>query len=63
MITVMIQPVRRFLREETGATAIEYAVVAAILAIGVVGTLDNIRGSLSTTFNTISSDLEANVTP
>jgi len=59
----MVQPIDRFLREETGATAIEYAVVAAILAIGVVGTLDNIRGALSMTFNSVSSTIETNVTP
>ncbi len=53
----------RFLHEEKGATAIEYALVAAILAIAVVGTVGAIRDDLNDTFETVSGELAANNTP
>ncbi len=55
--------ISRFYREEEGATAIEYAIVAAILGVAVVGTLGGIRDSLNETFTTIGTDLADNNTP
>lgn len=38
------------LRDESGATAIEYSLIAALLAIGIIAALIAIGGSLASTF-------------
>jgi pilus assembly protein Flp/PilA len=49
----------RFLDDESGATAIEYALIAAIVSISIVAALQNVRGSLQSTFNSVNSELDA----
>jgi pilus assembly protein Flp/PilA len=46
---------RRFLRDERGATAIEYALIAVIISIVVVGGATTIGTSLKTSFQSVSS--------
>ena len=53
----------RFMREDEGATAIEYALMAAILAIGIIGTVGGISEELNETFDGVSGELAANNTP
>jgi len=53
----------RFVQEEKGATAIEYSLVAAILAIAIVATVGGIRDELNTTFQSVGGELAANNTP
>lgn len=45
--------IKRFIKDESGATAIEYALIAALIAVGLVGSLDLVRGALITTFNAV----------
>ena len=47
----------RFVNDESGATAIEYGLIAAIVSVGIILALQNVRGSLQSTFNSISSSL------
>jgi pilus assembly protein Flp/PilA len=49
----------RFLDDESGATAIEYALIAAIVSISIVAALQNVRGNLQSTFNSVNSELDA----
>ncbi|MBS0268241.1 MAG: Flp family type IVb pilin [Proteobacteria bacterium] len=51
--------VRSFLRDEDGATAIEYALIAGIVSISIVAGLTEISTTLKGTFNTITSFLTA----
>jgi len=46
--------VRNFLKNETGATAIEYALIASLIAITIVGALTSLGGRLSSEFLEIS---------
>ncbi len=55
--------VRRFTCEEDGATAIEYSLVAAILAIAIIAAVGGIRDELNTTFESVGGELAANNTP
>jgi pilus assembly protein Flp/PilA len=48
----------RFMNDESGATAIEYGLIAAIVGVGIIAALQSVRGSLQSTFNTISTDLD-----
>ena len=44
----------RFLKDESGATAIEYGLIAALIAVVLVGALTAVGQSLNTNFETIS---------
>ena len=48
---------KRFLRDETGATAVEYGLLTALLSVAIVGTLNALGAGLSNTFATASSQL------
>ncbi len=47
----------RFLRDESGATAIEYGLIAALIAVVIIGTLTAVGTNLSTTFNSVATSL------
>jgi len=44
-----------FLSDESGATAIEYVLIAAIVSVAGFGALTQMGGSLETMFETVSS--------
>jgi pilus assembly protein Flp/PilA len=48
----------RFAADESGATAIEYGLIAALISVAAIGALEAIGGSLSDVFNKIDSDLD-----
>ena len=48
-----------FIRNEDGATAIEYGLIAALVSVAAIGALTAMGGSLSTMFNTVSSALSS----
>ncbi|MBV9863017.1 MAG: Flp family type IVb pilin [Alphaproteobacteria bacterium] len=47
----------KVLRDEAGATAIEYGLIAALIAVAAVTVMGTVGTNLSTTFNTIASKL------
>lgn len=47
----------RFAKDEFGATAIEYGLIAAIVSTGIVVSLQTLKSSLNTTFNSASTSL------
>ena len=57
--------VSRFLKDESGATAIEYGLIAALIAVAAITAMGSLGDQLETTFNTVSTQLEDNntVTP
>lgn len=54
--------VTRFLKDESGATAIEYGLIAALISVVIVGAVGAIGTSLKGTFTSISDEL-GNATP
>ena len=48
----------RFVRDESGATAIEYGLIAALIAVVVISAVSPVGKNLSTTFTTISGNLK-----
>ncbi len=46
-----------FLRDEDGATAIEYGLIAALVSVAAIGALTAMGDSLSTMFKSVSSAL------
>ena len=55
----MIKVIRTFAKDESGATAIEYGLIAALVSVAAIGALTAMGGSLSTMFNTVSSALSS----
>lgn len=53
----MPQLLRRFIRNESGATAIEYGMVAALVAVAIIASLRLVGSKLGTKFATISGNL------
>jgi pilus assembly protein Flp/PilA len=53
----MISFVRRILRDDTGVTAIEYGLIAALVAVVILGTVKTVGANLKTTFNSIATNL------
>jgi pilus assembly protein Flp/PilA len=47
----------RLMRNEEGATAIEYGLIAALIAVAAVTVMGTVGTNLSSTFNTIAGDL------
>jgi len=48
----------RFVRDESGATAIEYGLIAALIAVVIIGAVSAVGTGLSTTFTTVSSSVK-----
>ena len=53
-----MQMFSRFIRDESGATAIEYGLIAALIAVVIIGAVTAVGTKLSTTFTTVSSNLK-----
>lgn len=47
----------KLIREEAGATAIEYGLIAALIAVAAITAMNGMGNQLSTTFNTTSSQM------
>jgi len=47
----------RFTRDETGATAIEYGLIAALIAVVIIGALTVLGTTLDAKFNEVSNSL------
>jgi len=53
----MIRTFIRFIKDEDGATAIEYGLIAALVSVAAIGALTAMGNSLNTLFNSVSSAL------
>jgi pilus assembly protein Flp/PilA len=49
----------RFATDDEGATAIEYALIAAIISIAIVASLTLTRGSLQNDFNNVATGFQS----
>ena len=50
--------ISKFFKDESGATAIEYGLIAAGIAIAIITAVQGVGTQLSTNFNTISTSLK-----
>lgn len=49
---------KKFASDKKGATAIEYGLIAALIAIAMITAVTTVGGNLSKKFNSIGSELE-----
>ena len=47
----------KLLKNDKGATAIEYGLIAALIAVAAIGAMQSIGTKLGTTFNNVSNAL------
>ncbi len=49
--------VRKFIRDESGVTAIEYALIASLIAVVIIGAVSLVGTKVTNTFTAIGSAL------
>jgi pilus assembly protein Flp/PilA len=54
----MLAKIKAFLRDQSGATAIEYGLIAAGISVAIISVVNGIGSKLSTKFTSISSQLK-----
>jgi pilus assembly protein Flp/PilA len=52
-----MQKIRTFLKNSKGATAIEYGLIAALIAVAAIAAMSGLGNSLSGTFNSVGGKL------
>jgi pilus assembly protein Flp/PilA len=48
----------KLIKNEKGATAIEYGLIAALIAVAAIGAMTSVGQKLNSTFNNVSSSLK-----
>jgi pilus assembly protein Flp/PilA len=54
----MIKSIKAFVANESGATAIEYALIASLIAVAIIASLNVLGPKLQNTFNEVSNNLK-----
>ncbi|ENN87597.1 fimbriae associated protein [Rhizobium freirei PRF 81] len=57
-----MRSVRRFFNDKTGATVIEYGLIAALMSAAIISGVGAFGGSLSNTFSLLSNTVQASST-
>ena len=55
----MTKFISRFAKDESGATAIEYGLIAALIAVALINVLGTMSGQLKATFTKVEDSLKA----
>ena len=50
---------RKIIGNDKGATAIEYGLIAALIAVAAIAAMQGLGGALKTTFNNVSSGMNS----
>ena len=54
---MLLNTLKRFIRDERGATAVEYGLITALISIVIMGSVNAMGGGLNNTFTDLSTDL------
>jgi pilus assembly protein Flp/PilA len=49
--------IARFVKDESGATAIEYGLIAALIAVVIIGAAQALGTQIKTTFTTVTTEM------
>ena len=52
-----MQLFKNFIKNESGATAIEYGLIAGLISVVIIAAVTLVGGNLSSTFNTVATSL------
>ena len=50
--------IARFAKDQSGATAIEYGLIASLIAVAIIAAITSLGSKLGTTFNNVTSNLK-----
>ena len=50
--------IRKIIGDSTGATAIEYGLIAALIAVAAIAAMQGVGSSLNSTFTNVSSSMK-----
>jgi pilus assembly protein Flp/PilA len=50
--------ISRFIKDESGATAIEYGLIAALVSVAIIGALTTLQTNLKATFKKVSDNMK-----
>ncbi len=53
----MIEFIKRFARDEEGVTAIEYGLIAALIAVAIITAVSVVGTGITNTFNAVAAKL------
>jgi pilus assembly protein Flp/PilA len=53
-----MKTIRKFLKNDKGATAIEYGLIAALIAVAAIGAMSSLGTKLTNTFNSVGNNLD-----
>lgn len=53
-----MQYIRKIMKNEKGATAIEYGLIAALIAVAAIAAMTSLGTKLGSTFNNVSGNLK-----
>ncbi len=53
----------RFAQDESGVTAIEYGLIAALISVVIIGAVTTVGGNLQTVFNSVATALQTAIAP
>jgi pilus assembly protein Flp/PilA len=56
-VEIDMQKIRNFLKNSKGATAIEYGLIAALIAVAAIAAMQGLGNNLKATFNNVSSNM------
>jgi pilus assembly protein Flp/PilA len=56
-LEIDMHQLRRFLRDQSGATAIEYGLIAAGISVAIITVVNTLGTQLQATFTTVTTDL------
>ncbi len=59
----MLTMFRKLFRDQSGATAIEYGLLAALVSVAIIGTVTALGGQLNNTFGVVDTALEGAAAP
>ncbi len=54
-----MQKIRNFVKNSKGATAIEYGLIAALIAVAAIAAMQGLGNQLTKTFNNVNSNMKA----
>jgi pilus assembly protein Flp/PilA len=54
----MFRSMKNFAADESGVTAIEYALIASLIAVAIIGAVTTVGTKVSTVFNDVSTKLK-----
>ena len=52
-----MEKIRNFFKDESGASAVEYGLLVALIAVAIVGAVQGLGGALNNTFTSSSNTL------